>query len=913
MISRKRQKTVSKHWSASIQRLVLYFNYLPNNLSTSDIANNDRNRNKRTAHHRKSFGPTQTTLKKTKSNDKKKSPQEYRYSIATTNGKHLEKVQQDIDKKREEEKAKKKHQLKQWRDSQRNLFESKGKNEKKNNTKIIDNDMDIDHDDDDKKENGDTQNNETEKKLSPVPKHENESDFVQNESNQSQTKSKPTQKEMTTATSSSSSSNPIQKNNNNQNKSLQSNSSSILPQQHLMGATASNLDLPQRRHNRPHIINPCVPLPGYNSPRNQKKRKSGGFKNIGRFLFGRNKDKDKHLDTVHETTTPDSHRQSVFKPPKRVVYELDEQKYELYSWLKPTKTLGQGAYATVIEVKDNRTRWKYAIKKNRDVFNNVADARRILRELKLMIHMKHDNIMNLIGCIPPERWDIQTFEEVYLIMNKCDTTLKRVIRSRQALTEDHIIFFAYQIARGLQYMHSGNIIHRDLKPENILVSISNCRIQITDFGLARGVNTDVDSPQKLTEYVVTRWYRAPEVMCCRKWYEARIDVWSLGCIISELYTRKPLWKGKHSRDQLSLIFDTLGTPTNTSWITTESQRRWVQQLPYKPPKDLSQVLPGSTPLARDFIAQCLIYNPAQRPTITQVIDHPFLASRKRDRHYKECPKFNISFEYEKKIKTSFGVRHMMYEELCKFHKRTVEEERQAMMPRKAYYPSFKLSFAGMSNDEFYSLLITGYINQISDAFGMILPFGIAKYICLFTNLCFKYDDVQHNYNISGPVGSYIERVNDIGYQNIYNAQSLVAQGIYIWKLKVKRMNPTTNNYVEVGVIDDRFLNPNGAKSVGTGGTSKYIGYGYATKRLQILYVEEIIEVKLNFEYDKDKDNGELSIRKYRETTTERLINFTYSTIIPKLTKYRLAIAMERTGLILDLFHFYCENNNLTIT
>ncbi len=103
----------------------------------------------------------------------------------------------------------------------------------------------------------------------------------------------------------------------------------------------------------------------------------------------------------------------------------------------------------------------------------------------------------------------------------CVFRLKRVINSKQRLSEDHIIYFSYQIARGLEYMHSGNIIHRDLKPENLLIDTANCRIQITDFGLSRGVNVEMDSDintaHKQTEYVVTRWYRAPEVMCCKKW------------------------------------------------------------------------------------------------------------------------------------------------------------------------------------------------------------------------------------------------------------------------------------------------------------------------------------------------------------------------------------------------------------
>ena len=164
-------------------------------------------------------------------------------------------------------------------------------------------------------------------------------------------------------------------------------------------------------------------------------------------------------------------------------YQFEGENYELFPWLKPEKLLGHGAYAAVCSVVDSRTKQTYAIKKNRDVFNNVADARRILRELKLMRHMNHENVMGLVGCIPPQRMEINTFDEVYLVMTACDTTLKKVIRSRQRLSEQHIIYFCYQIALALQYMHSGNIIHRDLKPENILVNLSNCHIKITDFGL----------------------------------------------------------------------------------------------------------------------------------------------------------------------------------------------------------------------------------------------------------------------------------------------------------------------------------------------------------------------------------------------------------------------------------------------
>lgn len=132
----------------------------------------------------------------------------------------------------------------------------------------------------------------------------------------------------------------------------------------------------------------------------------------------------------------------------------------------------------------------------------------------------------------------------------------------------------------------------------------------------------------------------------------------------------------------------MGTPKKLNWITTPSQRDWIRSLGIVPGKDLEYVMPGSSNLAQDFVKFMLVMDPHKRPNIGEVIDHPFLASRKKDRHYKKCPPFNISFEFEKKIKTTFGVRHMMYEELVQFHKRIVQKEKELLTPRTMAYPSF---------------------------------------------------------------------------------------------------------------------------------------------------------------------------------------------------------------------------------
>jgi mitogen-activated protein kinase 7 len=125
-----------------------------------------------------------------------------------------------------------------------------------------------------------------------------------------------------------------------------------------------------------------------------------------------------------------------------------------------------------------------------------------------------------------------------------EADLHSIIRSQQPLSDQHYQFFIYQICRGLKYIHSAEVLHRDLKPGNLLVN-ADCELKICDFGLARGV---LPPPEQnggfLTEYVATRWYRAPEVMLSFRSYSKAIDMWSVGCILAELLGGTPLFKGR---------------------------------------------------------------------------------------------------------------------------------------------------------------------------------------------------------------------------------------------------------------------------------------------------------------------------------------------------------------------------------
>lgn len=176
--------------------------------------------------------------------------------------------------------------------------------------------------------------------------------------------------------------------------------------------------------------------------------------------------------------------------------------------------------------------------------------------MKLLRYFNHENIISILDIQKPRNYE--TFSEVYLIQvsktgwrvgpalipskELMETDMHRVIRT-QDLSDDHCQYFIYQTLRALKAMHSANVLHRDLKPSNLLLN-ANCDLKVCDFGLARSAASTEDNSGFMTEYVATRWYRAPEIMLTFKEYTKAIDVWSVGCILAEMLNGKPLFPGK---------------------------------------------------------------------------------------------------------------------------------------------------------------------------------------------------------------------------------------------------------------------------------------------------------------------------------------------------------------------------------
>ena len=247
-------------------------------------------------------------------------------------------------------------------------------------------------------------------------------------------------------------------------------------------------------------------------------------------------------------------RDRILSPYKSHSFSAGNQNFTIDTKYSLIRVIGSGAYGTVISAHDQSNRSKVAIKMVPRAFQDEIDAKRILREIKILKHFKHDNIIGIQDMMPPTASCPENFNDVYMVVDLMETDLHRIVYSKQSLSIDHVQYFIYQILRALKYMHSANVIHRDLKPSNLLVN-SNCDLKVCDFGLARGIDPHSDDPAMqdnnlLTEYVVTRWYRAPEIMLACHEYSKPVDIWSVGCIFAELLGRKPYFPGEDYIDQV---------------------------------------------------------------------------------------------------------------------------------------------------------------------------------------------------------------------------------------------------------------------------------------------------------------------------------------------------------------------------
>lgn len=326
------------------------------------------------------------------------------------------------------------------------------------------------------------------------------------------------------------------------------------------------------------------------------------------------------------------------------------------------KEIGQGAFGTIFLAVDTTTLGtnecqQYAIKRISNTFSDPVVALQTLREIELLNHLKpHRNIISIFEILADGDGTFETFQNAYLVMELMGSDLQRVINSSQPLQRRHHRWFMFQLLLGVHRLHSAGILHRDLKPSNLLVD-GSCNLKIADFGLSRAVGEDASNigvkgedeavSGSLTEYVVTRWYRAPELLLTTGQYDWGVDIWSVGCIFAELLNRKPLFPGDNYVSQLRMILQTVGCNAEDAvdFVNKGDVRSFFEGACEKAdmdggvnlvemvehPKNRGQgAVPEFSEVEIDLLKKLLLLNPSSRITAAEALNHPYFKKiRKR--------------------------------------------------------------------------------------------------------------------------------------------------------------------------------------------------------------------------------------------------------------------------------------------
>jgi mitogen-activated protein kinase 15 len=349
------------------------------------------------------------------------------------------------------------------------------------------------------------------------------------------------------------------------------------------------------------------------------------------------------------------------------------EKYEIQ------QKLGKGAYGIVWKVRDKQTEEIVALKKIFGAFQNATDAQRTFREIIFLQELTdHENIITLLDVFKADN-----DKDIYLVFEYMETDLHAVIRAN-ILEDIHKQFIIYQLLKAIKYMHTAQVIHRDMKPSNLLLN-SECLVKVADFGLARSVDFKDKEPGRhpvLTDYVATRWYRAPEILLGSTTYTKGVDMWSIGCILGELLGGKPMFPGTSTMNQLDRIIEVTGRPSkeDIDAIQSEFAGTMLESLPDTEPRSLQSLYPNASEDAIDLLQKLLMFNPDKRITAEEALAHAYVGQFHNPDEEIACEKqIHMPINDNKKLSVA-AYREELYASVCKVA--VEKKEVRAKKPKK---------------------------------------------------------------------------------------------------------------------------------------------------------------------------------------------------------------------------------------
>lgn len=285
----------------------------------------------------------------------------------------------------------------------------------------------------------------------------------------------------------------------------------------------------------------------------------------------------------------------------------------------------------------------------------------------------HENIIEIVNIL-----EAKNDMDIYVVCDFMESDLHNVIKS--GILEDvHKQFILYQILKALKYMHSGHLLHRDLKPSNVLLN-TDCHVKLCDFGLARSVAPlkphKSDSSPVMTDYVATRWYRAPELLLGSNSYTKGIDIWAVACILAEMILGKPIFPGNSALDQLEKVFEVTGRPTpdDIQSMNTPYVAQMIESVSFRQRVPLEQLLPRASVEAIDLLKRCFQFNPHKRPSASELLAHPYLIQFHDPSNEPSCARA-IEIPLDDNVRlTVEDYRTKLYEEIRKRREETKDDQ-----------------------------------------------------------------------------------------------------------------------------------------------------------------------------------------------------------------------------------------------